>query len=199
MRALIVYAHPRSGSFNEAIRDIILQNLQGYGVETRLRDLYAEAFNPVMDKFQLENYDDHSQNKAGLEEYVEDLVWCDMLIFVYPTWWYGLPAILKGWIDRVFLPGIAFHMPSGHGKNISPGLKHITRLAIFTTCGASWWLTQFVGSPGKRTILRGVGLLCARHCKTVYLAHYLMDSSTEESRSAHLKKVARKLDSLVKR
>ena len=198
MRALIVYAHPRDGSFNEAIRDIILQRLQGYGVEIRMRDLYDEAFNPVMDKLQLENYQDHLQNKAGLEEYVEDLLWCNMLIFVYPTWWYGLPAILKGWIDRVFLPGIAFHMPSGHKKNISPGLKHITRLAIFTTCGASWWLTQFVGSPGKRTILRGVGLLCARHCKTVYLAHYLMDSSTEESRSAHLKKVARKLDSLVK-
>ncbi len=198
MRALIVYAHPRDGSFNEAIRDIILQRLQGYGVEIRMRDLYDEAFNPVMDKLQLENYQDHLQNKAGLEEYVEDLLWCDMLIFVYPTWWYGLPAILKGWIDRVFLPGIACHMPSGQEKNISPGLKHITRLAIFTTCGASWWLTQFVGSPGKRTILRGVGLLCARHCKTIYLAHYLMDSSTEESRSAHLKKVARKLDSLVK-
>ena len=198
MRALIVYAHPRDGSFNEAIRDIILQRLQGYGVEIRMRDLYDEAFNPVMDKLQLENYQDHLQNKAGLEDYVEDLLWCDMLIFVYPTWWYGLPAILKGWIDRVFLPGIAFHMPLGRGKNISPGLTHITRLAIFTTCGASWWLTQFVGSPGKRTILRGVGLLCARHCKTVYLAHYLMDSSTEESRSAHLKKVARKLDSLVK-
>ena len=198
MRALIVYAHPRDGSFNEAIRDIILQRLQGYGVEIRLRDLYDEAFNPVMDKLQLENYQDNLQNKAGLEEYVEDLLWCDMLIFVYPTWWYGLPAILKGWIDRVFLPGIAFHMPSRQEKNISPGLKHITRLAIFTTCGASWWLTQLVGSPGKRTILRGVGLLCARHCKTIYLAHYLMDSSTEESRSAHLKKVARKLDSLVK-
>ena len=198
MRALIVYAHPRDGSFNEAIRDIILQRLQGYGVEIRMRDLYDEAFNPVMDKLQLENYQDHLQNKAGLEEYVADLLWCDMLIFVYPTWWYGLPAILKGWIDRVFLPGIAFHMPSRQGKNISPGLKHITRLAIFTTCGASWWLTQLVGSPGKRTILRGVGLLCARHCKTIYLAHYLMDSSTEESRSAHLKKVARKLDSLVK-
>ena len=155
-----------------------------------MRDLYDEAFNPVMDKLQLENYQDHLQNKAGLEEYVEDLVWCDMLIFVYPTWWYGLPAILKGWIDRVFLPGIAFHMPSGQEKNIAPGLKHITRLAIFTTCGASWWLTQFVGSPGKRTILRGVGLLCARHCKTIYLAHYLMDSSTEESRSAHLKKLS---------
>ena len=199
MRALIVYAHPRDGSFNEAIRDIILQRLQGYGVKIRLRDLYDEAFNPVMDKLQLENYQDNLQNKAGLEEYVEDLLWCDMLIFVYPTWWYGLPAILKGWIDRVFLPGIAFHMPSGQEKNISPGLKHITRLAIFTTCGASWWLTQLVGSPGKRTILRGVGLLCARHCKTIYLAHYLMDSSTEESRSAHLKKVARKLDNLVKR
>ena len=88
MRALIVYAHPRDGSFNEAIRDIILQRLQGYGVEIRLRDLYDEAFNPVMDKLQLENYQDHLQNKAGLEEYVEDLLWCDMLIFVYPTWWY---------------------------------------------------------------------------------------------------------------
>ncbi len=128
-----------------------------------------------------------------------DLRWCDTLIFVYPTWWYGLPAMLKGWLDRVMLPDVAFLMPDDAHKNIRPGLRHITRLGVFTTCGASRWLTWIIGAPGKRTMLRGVGFLCAPGKRSVFAAHYLMDSSTEASRAAHLATVARKMDRLIGR
>jgi putative NADPH-quinone reductase len=129
----------------------------------------------------------------------DDLAWCDTLIFVYPTWWYGLPAMLKGWLDRVLVPGLAFLMPQAEGETIRPGLTHITRLGVFTTCGASWWLTRLVGAPGRRTLLRGVGLLCAPRKKTAFAAHYLMDSSTPESRAKHLANVARQMDRLIGR
>lgn len=198
MRALVVYAHPRPGSYNAAIRDLIIDRLKAAGAEARLLDLYAEGFNPVMGHDELDTHFDESRNQAGLTAHVDHLRWCDTLIFVYPTWWYGPPAILKGWLDRAFLPGVAFNMPKAEGEDISPGLTHIRRLGVFTTCGASWWLTRMVGAPGRRIFLRGVRLLCARGCKTAFAAHYLMDSSTDTSRTSHLAKVARKLDKLVK-
>ena len=198
MRALVVYAHPRPDSFNAAIRDLVVERLKGAGAETRMLDLYAEGFNPVLGHDELGSHFDETQNQKGLEAHVDHLRWCDTLIFVYPTWWYGMPAMLKGWLDRAFLPGVAFKMPASEGEDISPSLTHITRLGVFTTCGASWWLTRLIGAPGKRTLLRGVRLLCAKWCKTAFAAHYLMDSSTDASRKAHLAKVGRKLDKLMK-
>lgn len=128
-------------------------------------------------------------NAAPVAKHVEAIRWCDTLVFVYPTWWYAHPAMLKGWLDRVLLPGVAFDMPDG--GDIRPTLTHIKRLGVFTTCGASWWLTRFIGFPGKRVILRGIRILCAKRCRTAFVAHYLMDASTPETRSKHLDRVRR--------
>ncbi|QBF30687.1 NAD(P)H-dependent oxidoreductase [Thalassococcus sp. S3] len=197
MRALVVYSHPREGSFNAAIRDLVLDKLQAAGAEIRLIDLYKSGFDPRLTSHELDIYEDTSMNTHHIAEQVDALRWCDTLIFVYPTWWYGLPAMLKGWLDRIMVPGIAFLMPDEANPDIRPGLTHVKRLAVFTTCGASWWLTRLVGAPGKRTLLRGVRFICAKRCKTAFAAHYLMDSSTPESRAAHLGKVARKMDRFI--
>lgn len=199
MRALVVYCHPREASFTAAVRDVVLGKLRTAGAEVRLTDLYARGFDPSLTEHELEIYEDTSANRTAVQRDCDDLAWCDTLIFVYPTWWYGLPAMLKGWLDRVMVPGLAFLMPEGPGETIRPGLTHITRLGVFTSCGASWWLTRFVGAPGRRTLLRGVGLLCARGKRTAFAAHYLMDSSTAESRAKHLAKVAQKMDRLIGR
>ena len=198
MRILLVYAHPRTGSFNESIRDLIIAQAKAAGAELRVLDLYADSFAPALTAQSLTDYEDTRLNQKGLETHCDAVKWCDTLSFVYPTWWHGLPAILKGWLDRVLLPGLAFIMPQAENENIKPNLTHIRRLAVFTTCGASWWLTQFIGAPGKRTILRGVRLLCAKRCRTTFAAHYLMDSSTPESRAAHLANVSRKMDRFLK-
>lgn len=197
MRALVVYCHPRDDSFTAAVRDVVLAKLAAAGAETRLTDLYARDFRPVLTAAEWSGYLDCPQNTAPVQRDVDDLRWCDTLIFVYPTWWYGLPAMLKGWLDRVMLPDVAFLMPKGPGETIRPGLTHITRLGVFTTCGASWWLTLLVGAPGRRTLMRGVGFLCAPRCRKVFAAHYLMDSSTPESRARHLDLVARRMDRLI--
>ncbi|MEM6311485.1 MAG: NAD(P)H-dependent oxidoreductase [Pseudomonadota bacterium] len=194
MRALVIYCHPRPDSFTAAVRDRVLDSLSERGVQTRLIDLYASKFDPVLSPSDLELYEDETRNTALTQDHVADMEWCDTLIFVYPTWWYGLPAILKGWLDRVLVPGVAFKMPDDAHKNIRPGLTHITRLAVFTTCGASWWLTRVIGQPGRRTLLRGLRFICAKRCKTAYLAHYAMDSSTDTSRKAHLLRVSAKMD-----
>jgi NAD(P)H dehydrogenase (quinone) len=199
MRALVVYCHPREGSFNAAIRDLVLAKLRAAGAEVRLRDLYAEEFQPVLTEAEWSGYLDCPANRAPVEEHCADVEWCDTLIFVYPTWWYGLPAMLKGWLDRVLLPDVAFKMPAREGETITPGLQHIARLGVFTTCGASWWLTTLVGTPGRRQLRTGVGLLLKRRHRSVFAAHYLMDSSSIASRRAHLARVAAKMDRLIGR
>lgn len=197
MKALVVYCHPNPRSFTAALRDVVMNELKDAGAEVRLIDLYKNGFNPVMSQAELACYDDEGRNCSGLEEDTGHLCWCDTLLFVYPTWWYGMPAILKGWLDRVFLPGIAFRLPQNDGDNIKPCLDNITRLGVFTTCGASWWLTRYIGAPGRRTLMRGVRLLCPRGCKTVFAAHYSMDSSTDASRARHLARVATKMRRFV--
>jgi putative NADPH-quinone reductase len=197
MRALVVYCHPSEGSFNAAVRDLVLAKLRGAGAEVRLNDLYARGFQPVLTTTEWTGYLETPANREPVAQDVDDILWCDTLIFVYPTWWYGLPAMLKGWLDRALVPDVAFLMPDGVNKTIRPGLQHITRLGVFTTCGASWWLTAFIGAPGRRTLRQGVGLLCARGKRSVFAAHYLMDSSTPESRKRHLEQVAAKMDRLI--
>jgi putative NADPH-quinone reductase len=197
MRALVVYCHPDPGSFTAAVRDVVLERLAAAGAEVRLHDLHARGFDPVLGLAEWRGYLAAPANRAGVAREVDDLLWCDTLLFVYPTWWYGLPAMLKGWLDRVLLPEVAFLMPDAAHRTIRPGLGHIGRIGVFTTCGASRWLTFLVGAPGRRTLLRGVGFLCAPRRRTVFAAHYLMDSSTPESRAAHLARVAARVDRLA--
>ena len=197
MRARIIFCHPKQDSFNAAVLNAVTAHLDAAQVEYRLRDLYRTNFMPVLTEHELDCYLDESCNAAPVAQDVAAVQWADALIFIYPTWWYGLPAMLKGWLDRVLLPGVAFIMPKGEGDNIRPGLTHIKRIGVFTTCGASWWLTQAIGAPGKRMLTRGVRSICAKGCRTVYAAHHLMDSSTDASRARHLQKVARKMERLT--
>ncbi|MBI1217329.1 MAG: flavodoxin family protein [Rhodobacteraceae bacterium] len=198
MRALVVYCHPSPASFTAAVRDAVLDRLAKAGAEVRLQDLYAAGFQPILTPAEWLGYQDCPANRAPVAAEVAALEWCDTLIFIYPTWWYGLPAMLKGWLERVMLPDVAFILPTGAKATIRPGLTHVTRLGVFTTCGASWWLTRLVGAPGRRTILRGLRLICAPRCRTVFAAHYLMDSSTLASRARHLARVRRKADRFLK-
>ncbi len=197
MKALVVYCHPHPGSFTAAVRDTVLDRLRAAGAAVRVHDLYAEGFAPVLTAGEWQGYLDSPANRAPVDAAVTDVLWCDTLIFVYPTWWYGLPAMLKGWLDRVLLPDVAFLMPDAVNRTIRPGLTHITRLGVFTTCGASRWLTWLIGAPGRRTLMRGVGFLCHPRRRTVFAAHYLMDSSTPASRAAHLARVVRAMDRLT--
>lgn len=194
MRALLIYCHPNPESFTAAVRDVVAAQLQAAGAEIRVIDLYAGRFEPALSREELAVYEDTARNTETVADDVALLRWCDTLVFVYPTWWYGLPARLKGWLDRVLVPGVAFVMPDARHRTIRPALTHISGLAVFTTCGASRLMTALVGAPGRRTLMRGVRAVCAPRCRTAFAAHYLMDTSTPESRARHLAHVAAKVD-----
>ena len=192
MRALVVYCHPRPESFTAAVRDVVLERLRAAGADIRLRDLYDIGFEPVMSAEEHLNYENTDVNRCGVSDDCDDVLWADTLIFVYPTWWYGLPAMLKGWFDRVWTPNLTFTMPTG--GPIRPIMTHVRKVAVVTTCGAPRWWSYLVGHPGKRTILRGVRALFAPRCKRLFLAHYMMDHSTPQSRAAFLARVERAFD-----
>ncbi|MBD8893848.1 NAD(P)H-dependent oxidoreductase [Roseibium litorale] len=192
MKALVIYCHPCAESFNAAIRDRVVRTLETAGHDVRLRDLYEEGFDPAMGAEERRRYHDEGDNVIPVESYVADIRWCEMLVFVYPTWWFGLPAMLKGWFDRVWVPHVTFGMPT-EDQGMRPLMQHIRKIAVVTTCGASWVVSKWVGEPGRKTIMRGMRALCAPGCKTLYLAHYKMDTSTPESRSRYLNLVGRKL------
>jgi len=189
---LVVYCHPVAESFSAAIRDTAVEALQEAGHQVRLLDLYADGFDPVMGCDERRAYHTRDLNEAPVADHLALLRESDGLLFVYPTWWYGLPAMLKGWLDRVWVPHATFTLPED-GRPIRPLMTHIRFLGAVTTCGAPWWWSKFVGEPGRRTILRGIRALCARRCRTFWLAHYEMDSSTAESRAAFLARLQQKL------
>ena len=189
MRVLIVHSHPDPDSYNASLCRTVAETLTRGGHELRVIDLYAEGFQPVLSREGWRAYEDAARNADGIEDHVAALRWAEGLIFVYPTWWYGLPAMLKGWLDRVWTPGVAFTLPKD--GPIAPSLTHIRKLGVVTTCGASWWLTQVVGAPGRNLMLRGCRFLMAPRCKRLYLAHYRMDASTPQSREKFCARVRR--------
>jgi putative NADPH-quinone reductase len=192
MRCLVVYCHPVAESFVGQLYRTALATLEGRGHTVRGLDLYALQFDPVLTREQRLDYHHPERNQAGIEAQIAHLRWAEALVFVYPTWWYGLPAMLKGWLDRVFVPGVTFTMPEAN-RPVGPLLTHIRVLGGIATYGSPWWWARWIGDPGRRTILRGIGALCAPRRRTFWLAHYKMDSSTPASRHAFLARVERRL------
>ncbi|PEZ06550.1 NAD(P)H dehydrogenase [Bacillus sp. AFS018417] len=116
MKHLIVYAHPNPQSFNHAILETFQGQLQEKGHEVRVRDLYAINFNPVL---AADDFISFSQGNtpADIKAEQEHITWADVITFIYPVWWAGLPAILKGYVERVFSQGFAFtYGPNGVDK-----------------------------------------------------------------------------------
>ncbi|MDP2119443.1 MAG: NAD(P)H-dependent oxidoreductase [Hoeflea sp.] len=195
MRILLVYCHPVPESFCAAVRDAAIRGLTRAGHEIDLLDLYAEGFDPVMPADERRRYNEMKLADHPFPDHARRLKAAEGLIFVYPTWWYGLPAMLKGWLDRVWTGDLTFEIPDGPGP-IKPLMTHVRLLGVITTCGAPRWWSYAVGHPGKRTILRGMRALCAKTCRRVFMAHYLMDKSTPESRKRYLAAVEKRLSRL---
>ena len=192
MKCLVVYCHPVPESFCAVVRDTVLSALAARSAEVRLVDLYAEGFDPVLSVDERRSYHEHAPDDPKLAPHIENLKWADAVLFVYPTWWYGLPAMLKGWLDRVWATEVAFRLPPDGGRIVSL-VPHITRIGVVTTCGATWWLSFLMGQPGRKTILRGMRALCAPTARTLYVAHYDMDRATPETRASFLNRVGTKV------
>ncbi len=197
-RTLLVHCHPDPDSLSAAIRDEVRTAATARGGTCDLIDLYADGFDPVMGRAEWRGYHDETANLAPIHAHAERIAAADTLLFTYPTWWFGLPAMLKGWLDRVLVPGFAFGMPGpDHGPR--PGLTHIRRIGVFTTCGASRGASFVMGMPGRRTLLRGLRANCHPAARTCYHALYRIDSASDAQRGAFLAKVPARVERLMGR
>lgn len=124
MKNLIVYAHPNSGSLNHFFKQTVLESLQKSGEEIEVRDLNQINFNPVLS---LEDMNGQRMGKVAddVKKEQDFIAWSDRIIFIYPIWWTGMPAIMKGYIDRVFSYGFAYRYDQGIQKGLLTGKKTI--------------------------------------------------------------------------
>ncbi|MFM7127546.1 MAG: NAD(P)H-dependent oxidoreductase [Actinomycetota bacterium] len=188
MKVLVVHAHPSAESFNAALCDRVLSGLARGSHEVRLRRLHDEGFEPRLSAAEWLVHLDPPATKPQLASHFDDLRWCDTLVLVYPTWWGAQPAMLKGWLDRVWVKGVAWDLPEGASR-LRPLLRNVRRLVAVTTHGSSWRVNAVQGAPGRRIVARGMRVICHPFCRTKWIAMYSLDSSTDARRAAFLRRV----------
>lgn len=192
MQALVIYCHPVEGSFCSVMRDAAIRGLQRAGHNVQLVDLAVDEFDPVMSREEWTAY-----NAAdgvipdGLEKYVNLLKTSEILVFVYPTYWSGMPAQLKGWLERVFVHGVAFKL--NKNNKIRPALQHVQHLCVISTFGSPYLYVKFVNDNGRRIISRALRLSTGVRTHVSRFGLYAMDTATESDRQKFLERIEKSL------
>lgn len=131
MRVLVILAHPQPGSFNHAIANAAVATLEAGGHEVVFHDLYGERFDPLLSS---EEIPKGAEIDEALARHCRDLVEAEGIIVVHPNWWGMPPAILKGWVDRVVRPGLAYEFLEGDsGEGVPRGLLRAKKALVFNT------------------------------------------------------------------
>ena len=192
MNALVVYCHPVEGSFCSAMRDAAVSGLHAAGHSVDVIDLAAENFNPVMSTSEWNTYQQGNGDvPVGLERDVSLVKSAEIIVFVYPTWWGGLPAQLKGWLERVMLPGTAFVF--NENNKVRPGLRNIRYIHIASTFGSPRLYVRFVNDNGRRILARAFRLNTSLRTRVSTSSLYAMDTATDESRKRFLLSLEKKM------
>jgi len=196
VKALVVFCHPTHESFTGAVLERVLAGLTGAGHEIRLTDLYAAGFTPELTREELVDYRfDHRHapdRRPDIDQAADDLHWAEALVLVYPTWWSGQPAMLKGWFDRVWVKGVAFDLPEG-ATRVRPLLRNIRRIVVVTSHGSSKFVNAVEGETGKRAAFRSLRVLCSRRCRTKWIALYGIDNASAGRRHDFLVRAERSM------
>src|ERR1700676_1172292 len=188
MRVLVLYAHPVETSFVSAVHGEVVKALRARH-EVDDCDLNVEGFNPVMSRQERIDYHNIAVNHANVAPYVARLLAAEALVLVFPVWNYGFPAILKGFVDKVFLPRVSFELSADGGY--TPRLHNVKKLAAVCTYGGERWRTILMGDPPRRVVKRALRSLIAPGGNCRYLAHYDMNHSTPDRRRRFLDQVGR--------
>lgn len=195
MRVMVLHAHPVETSYNHALCNAVLETLRANGHEPDLVDLYAENFDPVLSREDRLRYHDIPENiTPAVKPYVDRLMAAEAVVIVFPVWNYGFPAILKGYFDKVFLPGVAFVLEGGDSPDkgtLKSNLTHIKKVAFVTSYGGDRLRTWVMGDPPRRIAKRWGWVTFGGWFPPTYLALYNMNAVTPERLKANIEKVKR--------
>lgn len=187
MRVLHLYCHPLEESFHAAIRAAAGDGLARAGHEVDLLDLYAEGFDPVLSAEARRRYHDTSRNRAGLEGQIERLLRAEALVVQFPTWCFGPPAVLKGYFDRVLMPGVAFDLSDP--ARVRPLLGNIRSITGIVTYGRDRLTALWMGDPPRKIVTRYLRWFAAPGARVRYLALYHMNTADAARRQRFLARV----------
>lgn len=189
MHFQVVHCHPLADSYSHALTAAVIEALQGRAHQVTETDLYRDGFDPVMNPAERRSYYLPAYDGAAVARYTELLRRIDGIVFCFPQWWFSMPAMLKGYFDRVWAPGIAFTHDLA-GARLKPLLGNIKIFGVVTSYGSPWWVTRLVvGDPGRKVLIRALKPMCGAGVRSFYLAHYDMDRSTAATRQAFLERV----------
>lgn len=195
MTALVVTVHPCADSYTAAVTAAATNGLKAAGHSVTVLDLYGIGFDARMSRDDLAAYQAGTVPTDPMVREHGDLVRAaDTLVFVYPTWWSGLPAVLKGWLERVLVPGVAFTFDDA-GK-VRPALQHVQRIVGVSTYGSPWTYVKLVNDNGRRILTRALRLSCGRRTATTWLGLYSIDTTGDNERRAFLDRVEHRLSQL---
>jgi putative NADPH-quinone reductase len=187
MRVHVIHAHPVETSYNRALFNTVVEALTAREHAVDALDLYAENFDAVLSREERIEYQDVPGNLTpATKPYVDRLRAAEAIVFVHPVWNYGYPAILKGYFDRVFLPGVSFDLVDG---KVQPALTNIRRAAFVTSYGGDRWRTMLMGDPPRRLARRWAWATFQTRRPPTYLALYDMDNRSEAELRGFLDKV----------
>jgi putative NADPH-quinone reductase len=186
MRVMVVYAHPVETSFNAAIFAAVKETLRARGHEIDACDLYAENFPAIMSRADRLLYHEIPANRALALPWIERLEAAEALVLVFPTWVFAPPAILKGFCEKVFLPGIAFELVDGRVRG---ALKHLKRVGGVSTYGGTRWRAFLAGDPPRKLLTRSMRAYVGPHVPVSFLGCYDMNRIDEVRGTAFLDKV----------
>ncbi len=193
MRVLVVFAHPVETSYAAALHNTTVAALTAAGHDVDDCDLYGEGFDPVLSREERLNYHDVAICTAPVQQYVDRLRAAEALVLNFPVWNFGYPAILKGYFDRVFLPGVSFNLRNGKAW---PNLHNIRKLAAVVTYGGDRWRALLMGDPPRKVVKRAVRAVVHPAAKLRYLALYDMNRNDKATLAAFLDRVAREMRAL---
>ena len=195
-RVLVVDVHPLGDSFSAAIADAVVQGAKEGGHACKRRSLYAEGFQPALSASERSRYFDcvAKNYSDDVKSHLADLRWCDSVVFVYPTWWFNMPAMLKGYFDRTLVPGDegAWAFPGTEaGETVAsnglvPRLTNVQRVMGVSTYGASRSLVLLAGDNGRNCISTGIRANFSPDCACHWLGLYDMDFASSARRREFL-------------
>ena len=193
MKCLVVVAHPVTDSLCHSLARSAIQALAEAGHEVQVDHLYQTGFSPSLSVSERQSYYHPPFDSSAVQSQVSDLLSAEALVLVFPTWWFGFPAILKGWFDRVWAPGIAYDHATDLGL-IKPRLHNLRRTLAITSLGSPWWVDRLLlWQPVKRVLKTAILGTCAPACRFEMLSFYKAERLSPNKVEAFCSRIEKRL------